>query len=91
MNDLTLIIDYDMNKDKFDLSGDVKKENYKDFIYTFLKTQMNTKIDDRKIEERGIYNIKMEMDLNGDIFYVTDNCGNRDLREGILMRCFEKC
>ncbi len=87
MNNLTLIIDYDLQKDKFNISGDV--EDSKKFVSTFLKTQTNNWTENEETEIRDIYNIEIKMD--NDIFHVTDNCGNDVLRNGILGRYIEKC
>jgi hypothetical protein len=88
---LDLVIDYDIEKEKFDVKGNVKPEKRKDFVTNFLMSQVGAGKDENKAEEREVYTIKMELDLTYDTYTVSDNCGNKGLREGILMRYAGLC
>ncbi|MCL5018201.1 MAG: hypothetical protein M1416_00325 [Candidatus Pacearchaeota archaeon] len=88
---LTLILEYDINKDKFDIKGNVKEDCRKDFVSNFLYLQMGKGIDENKAEKRDMYNIKIDLDLTEDKYTVSDNCGNKGLRDGILMRYAGLC
>jgi hypothetical protein len=79
-----LNIDYDLTKNKFTTSGNVKPECYKEVVSSFLRSQIGAGEDKRIVDKRDIYNIEIEVDLSEDIFKVSDNCGNKSLRDGIL-------
>ena len=89
---LSLILNYNLKTDKFyDTEGDVKPEKREEFVSEFLRTQFGAGKDDRKPENRNKYTIKLELDLDGDIYNVSDNCGNKSLRDGILARYLKEC
>ena len=90
--ELSLILNYDIKEDKFDDSqGNIKPERRKDFVFDFLRTQFGAGADDSKPKKRDNYTIRLDLNLNGDIYTVSDNCGNKGLRGGILARYIAEC
>ena len=88
MADYSLFIEiaYDIKKDKSKINTNVKREQVPDLLSEFLRTQMGQGADSRKAKERNVYYIKVEIDLSYDSFRVTDDTGNKSLRDGILLR-----
>ncbi len=89
-NELTMVITYNLTKDEFAYSGTVKPELVKDMVSEFLRSQMGKGADDRPPNEIDEYVIQLGLDLSFDRVSCTDNCGNKGLREGILMRFLSK-
>ena len=81
---LNLIIDYDIKSDIFCFDTDIKTERLKNIVVDFLRTQIGKGKDESPHEDHCLYQIDITLDLADDIFYVTHNCGNKGLREGIL-------
>ena len=68
----------------FDINGDVKPECRTGLIETFLSRQLGKGEDERKPDERGEDHIRMRWNPDRDFIEVTDNTGNKGLRDGIL-------
>lgn len=82
---LWLDIDFTLSDRSFAYSSNIKKPQICDTILNFLRTQIGAGIDNKEVEHRDEYNIKLELDLSFDSFKVKDDCGNLGLRDGILM------
>lgn len=82
---LVLNIKFDINKDSFDVSGNVNEEGRAEIVSTFLRTQMGAEKDTSKVIKRDIYNIEMKWYPEDDRIEASYNTGNKGLREGILM------
>ena len=59
-------------------------------VSKFLETQVGKGKDDSEAVERNIYNIKIGLDMSNDTFYVSHDCGNKGLRDGILLHYLSK-
>ena len=79
-----LNIEFDLGNNKFRISGNIKPEMYKEVVSNFLRGQIGAGEDAREANKKDIYNIKINVDLSEDRFEVSDNCGNKSLRDGIL-------
>ena len=79
---------YDIQQDSFDVSGNAN--NPKSIISDFLRTQIGAGVDKNPTNNQAIYTILINLDLSGDIFSVSHDCGNKGLREGILSRYVSK-
>jgi hypothetical protein len=77
---------YDINKDSFDISTNMKKEAVPNIVENFLRSQIGAGEDNSEPNKLDIYNIKIKVDLSDDTFLVNHNCGNKGLRDGILLR-----
>lgn len=81
---ITVQVDYNIKTDKFNITGNAK--NPKDIIQHFLRSQYGTGVDNNTPNNYEVYSIKLDLDLAEDIFTVSHNCGNKGLREGILLQ-----
>lgn len=90
MSYLDLEIIYDIEADKFSFDGDVKPEKRADLIMEFVRSQIGTGEDTNPANEVSVYKISLRWFPNGDRFAVTHNCGNKGLREGILMEAAKR-
>lgn len=73
------------NPDGFKIRTDVKDELVAEFIGEFLLGRIGAGEDSAKAEERETYTIHIQLDLCGDVWHTKHNCGNKGLRDGILM------
>jgi len=87
---LGIKIDYDIKSDIFCFDTDIKRNRISNIINDFLRTQISKGEDNSQAENHTLYKIDISIDLTIDTFYVTHNCGNKGLREGILFRFLEK-
>ncbi len=83
MTNIKIDINYDIKKDEFDVSTNAKDP--KDLVTEYLRTQISSGTDRTESTKPDVYSIAIELDLSGDIFTVSHNCGNKGLRDGILM------
>ena len=86
MSILFVELKYDIKKDNFDVSTNIKEKSVSDIVETFLRNQVGAGVDNKEANKYDVYNIRIELDLSDDTFKVSDNCGNKGLRDGILMR-----
>ena len=78
-------IDYDINHGVFCYETNCKERALSGLIGAFIRSQMGNGKDDSKAEEHELYEIDVEMDMTEGNFKCRHNCGNKGLREGILM------
>jgi len=90
-SDLYLELWYKIDSGMFGIDTNIKHEAHDEIVSTFLSMQMGKGRDERKLNIRDVYNIRINVDLSYDIFNVSDDCGNNGLREGILMQFLKKC
>ena len=76
--------------DRYVLDTDLNEDGRIEVLETFLHGQMGQGVDNRKPEKRSSYLIRMKVDLSDDTFFVQDSCGNKGLRDGILMCLLNK-
>jgi hypothetical protein len=62
-----------------------KPEAISEIIEAFLMGEVGAGVDNSPANEREVYSIRLDLDLDGDVFHVTSDCGNLGLRDGILM------
>lgn len=86
MSDLVIRLKYDIQNDKFDITSNVKEKSIPNIVANFLRSQIGSGEDNREANKLDNYNITIELNLESDTFKVTDNCGNKGLRDGILLR-----
>lgn len=91
MSDLYLELWYNIKTGMFGIDTNIKPEAYDEIISTYLSTQMGKGRDERNPHIRDVYNLKIDVDLSEDIFNASDDCGNKGLRDGILMQFLKKC
>ncbi len=57
-----------------------------DLIGDYLYTQIGAGKDDSPPNRQEIYTINLGIDLSDDTFFINSDCGNKGLRDGILIR-----
>jgi len=81
---LTIELTYNIKTNEFKINSNCKQP--KDIILDFLRTQIGQGVDNNPPNnDQDIYNINIDLDLSEDRFTVDCNCGNKGLRDGILM------
>lgn len=90
LDHLFMDIAYDTNKNTFKITGNLNKVGQKTILETFLLYQVGAGEDNSKANEREVYNIRFEVDLSYDDIRVSDNIGNKGLRDGILVEVYKK-
>lgn len=88
--DLFMDIAYDVNKRTFEISGNLNEVGQKTILETFLQHQVGAGKDNSKPNKRNVYNIHFKVDLSYDVIKVSDNTGNKGLRDGILMDIYRQ-
>jgi len=61
----------------------------RDVVESFLRSQIGAGSDERRLNERKDYSIELKWHPSDDKIDVSDNTGNRSLREGILLQFLE--
>lgn len=84
-NVLKLRINYNIADDTFDYISNIKSDQIKKIVSEFLRTQLGKGEDLSEADKRDCYSIEIHLDLSYDCFSVSHNCGNKGLRDGILM------
>lgn len=83
--DLFLELEYNVGQDKFEYNSNIADEHIPNFISNFLQTQIGKGKDEREANEHEVYIIRLELDMSNDTYFVSDNTGNKSLRDGILL------
>ena len=86
MADLFIEIKYNIKTDIFKVNSNIKEELQKQLVSAYLRMQMGKGKDNSEAENRDEYIITIKIDLRWDVFTSKHNCGNKGLRDGILMR-----
>ena len=87
---IKLLIDYDIIGDEYWIGGNVKVDRVKDLLSDYLRMKMGAGVDDSEANRVDLYQIDISVDLSYDIFKCHHNCGNKGLREGILLRLISR-
>jgi hypothetical protein len=86
---LTLTIDFTIgdngNKDRFVLGGSIKPEGAVTIIETWLHSVMGDGPDGSDENKLQTYHIEIDWRPSDDNLTIRSNCGNKGLRDGILM------
>ena len=85
-----LMIDYDTIGKEYWYSGNIKGEYITEIVSDFLHLQIGKGGDDSERENHDLYQINLKLDLSSDTYTTSSNCGNKGLREGILMYFLQK-
>jgi len=67
------------------ITTNIKREHWGEILTGFLRSQMGKGEDKALAVERDQYEITIQLDVSTDTFYVKHDCGNKGLRDGILM------
>ena len=83
---LLIDIKYNIKHGHFDVRSNIKKDKIADFVTDFLHNEVGQGADESETEKRDDYRIKIAMSFNDDCYWCWHDCGNKGLRNGILMR-----
>lgn len=81
---------YTLSTDELCYATDIKPEAVVELLETFLADQIGAGADPTPPVESDVYNIRIRMDLADDTFYVSHDCGNLGLRDGILIQALSR-
>ncbi len=79
---------YDIKTDTFSVEGNAKDP--KKIVEDFIRTQVGAGEDKAEANKLDSYVISIALDPSFDTFTATSNCGNKGLRDGILMHFLKK-
>jgi hypothetical protein len=85
VNKLGITVEYDVRRESAKIRTNVRPDKVEDLIMEFARTQIGAGKDTSVPEIRSVYTIKLVLDLSDDSWRVEHDCGNKGLREGILM------
>ena len=77
---------YDVEKNEFQTTSDMPEEEIYETVMNFLISKFGMEVDYTPSTNYDIYKIRLEYIDN--IIKCTHNCGNRILREGILLEYY---
>ena len=89
---VTVELDYNAVDDTVEYTSatNAKPEALPDILSSWIRTQFGAGEDNREATDRKKYRIRLELDLQGDVFHVSHNCGNDALCLGIVLNALRK-
>ena len=84
--DIVIEMSFDMKRETVQIKTNAKHEVVEQLLYDYLHTQIGSGRDDSTPEDHDIYKITIGVELADDSWGSTHNCGNKGLREGIIMQ-----
>lgn len=80
-----MTIRFDTRTDKAEITSNIKDEMRAEVLSDFLRSQMGGGKDKSPANKKDVYEISLVLDLTDDSYRCSHDCGNKGLREGILM------
>jgi hypothetical protein len=87
--DIIIEMEYDMVNSKVQIRTNAKHDKVGDLLEDYLHAQVGSGKDDSPAAERDVYKITIGVELGEDIWGSSHDCGNKGLREGIIMRVLQ--
>jgi hypothetical protein len=87
--DIIIEMEFDMVNSKVQIRTNAKRDKVGDLLEDYLHAQVGTGKDPSPPAERDIYKISIGVELGEDIWGSSHDCGNKGLREGIIMRVLQ--
>jgi hypothetical protein len=84
--DIVLEVEFVVAGEIVTISTNAKFEKVEDLLEDYLHSIVGTGKDPSPMNELDVYKITLGLQLDGDVWGTSHNCGNKGLREGILMR-----
>lgn len=84
--DIVIEMEFDMKGDRVQIRTNAKHDKVVDLLEDYLHACVGTGKDPAPPEEHDIYKITLGVELGEDSWGSAHNCGNKGLREGIIMR-----
>lgn len=88
--DLYFNVAFTIETGKFEIDSNIKPEHQAEIVSNFLRNQMGAGKDKSTPNKLDVYHIKLELDLSDDSFGSLHDCGNKGLRDGILLEVLGK-
>lgn len=83
--DLMIGLEYDLRKRTARIDTNVKRDKVAELLGEYLLSCVGQGKDDAPPTKKNVYCIKLGLVLSEDQWLVEHDCGNKGLREGILM------
>ena len=88
---LNLIVTFPMAMGIPTIQSDIKPERWVEVLEGFIACQIGAGADTTPPVQRDVYRIHVQLDLeDDDTYYCAHDCGNKGLRDGILLDTFQK-
>lgn len=87
--DIVIELEYDMVNSSVKIRTNAKHDKVIDLLEDYLHAQVGTGVDPAPPAERDVYKITIGVELGEDIWGSSHDCGNKGLREGIIMRILQ--
>lgn len=84
--DIFIEMAFNVDADTVQIRTNAKHEVLRELIDDYLETQIGTGRDNTPPVVRDVYKISIGVKLANDSWGSSHDCGNKGLREGILMR-----
>lgn len=84
--DIIIEMTFNMKEDTVRIRTNAKHDKVGDLLEDYLHAQIGSGKDTTPATEKDIYNITLGVELGEDIWGSSHDCGNKGLREGIVMR-----
>jgi len=87
---LSMTLKYNMKTDLFEISGNVADEKITEVMQEWLRGQLGLGKDDNEPNDKEIYTIIINLNLEDDTFTIQSDTGNASLTCGIVAHFLEK-
>jgi len=84
--DIVIEMAFDMEQETVQIRTNAKRGALVELLTDYVHSQVGTGKDLSPPEERDVYNITIGVELDDDSWGSSHNCGNKGLREGIVMQ-----
>ena len=85
LDNLTMVVRYNIKTDQFSVEGSLNKLGQYEVIENFLRSQMGAGKDESSPNHHEVYEIILTWHPEDDDILVSSNTGNKALRDGILL------
>lgn len=87
---MIMIVTFPMKTEIPSIRSNVKREHWEEVLSGFLACQVGAGADATPPRKRAVYTIQIDLDLDDDVYYNKHDCGNKGLRDGLLMATLQK-
>jgi hypothetical protein len=84
--DIVIEMAFDMKQETVQIRTNAKRGVISELLADYVHAQVGAGKDESPPEVHDIYNITIGVELDDDSWGSTHNCGNKGLREGIIMQ-----
>jgi hypothetical protein len=84
--DIVIEMAFDMKQETVQIKTNAKRGVISELLADYVHSQVGAGKDESPPEVHDVYNITIGVELDDDSWGSTHNCGNKGLRDGIIMR-----